>query len=386
MTAAHAMTDDDRLEQPQKKRACIESRDPFALSACCWYIDQQAESSDDFVVCVTNARDPDARILKMARGAGAVRWGTENVEYDLYESQPLGSDGKPEPFRRLSIVSDNPVAFVEAALAAYRHELYLKTPQNGSVPQWVWDDDAACWMRRRALPRRGMDTLFLDASTEWFLDDVRHFVSPANQAQYAALHVAPVRVYMLAGRAGAGKSSLIHCAASELGFGVCRVDADARVEDASVAVPPRAFLVIEDVDCAFAGRQGQGSSPFSKLLAALDSSGTAGEPVVVVLTTNHLSKLDHALRRRIDRVLTFGNATKAQCEAMFRHFGFAATAFGPVWEHATESGRRSFSTSTFHKFLVKCLATKDPVACLGAFDELAACVDECSDSHASMFS
>lgn len=379
------------------KRACIESRDPFALSACCWYIDQLAESSD-FIVSVSNARDPDARILKMARGAGTIDWTppgagngtaeptvTENVHYELYESEPLASDAKPEPFRRLCLTSTNPVAFIEDALAKYRYELYLKTPQNGSVPRWAWDDDAACWMRRRALPRRGMDTLFLDGPCAALLEDVRHFVSPANQAQYAALHVAPVRVYMLAGRAGAGKSSLVHCAASELGFGVCRVDADARVEEASVAVPPRTFLVIEDVDCAFAGRAGQGSSPFSKLLAALDSSGTAGEPLVVILTTNHLSKLDHALRRRIDRVLTFGSATRAQCEAMFRHFGFAADAFGPVWAHAAGPGRPSFSTSTFHKFLVKCLAAKDPGACLGAFDELVACADDDDSQHLSMF-
>ena len=69
---------------------------------------------------------------------------------------------------------------------------------------------------------------------------------------------------------------------------------------------------------------------------------------------------------------------------MFRHFGFADDAFAAVWAHAAGSGR-TFSTSTFHKFLVKSLATKDPLACLPAFDELLACADDCGDSHMSMF-
>jgi hypothetical protein len=368
----------------KNKSVCVESRDPFALSACCWFLEQLAENSDSPLAVVTNPRDPDARILRLARGAGTVAWDGRAVEYELHESDPIQTDAKPEPFRRLTLAasSGDPVDFIRAALEGYRHELYLRVPQNGSVPRWAWDDDAACWVRRRALARRPLDTLFLDGAQE-LLEDLRHFVSAPNQVQYAKLHVAPVRVYMLAGRAGAGKSSLIHCAASELGFGVARADADACVETAAAALPPRTFLVIEDVDCAFAGRAGAGKSPFCKLLAALDASGTAGEPLAVVLTTNHLPKLDQALRRRVDRVMTFAAATRAQCEAMFLHFGYAPGDFGGVWAHAAGS---AFSTSTFQKFLVKSLAARDPLACLAAFDELVACADDSGDAApASMF-
>lgn len=382
-----------------ESRACVESRDPFVLSACCWFLEQlqQAETAETAetaepadkqkatLVVVTNPRDPDSRILKLARGAGTVRWrGAALLGYELYESDPMPTDAKPEPFRRLTLScrSGDCVDFVRDALERYRHELYLRVPQNGSVPRWAWEDDAACWVRRRALAARPLDTLFLPGAGA-LLDDLRHFVSPANQAAYARLHVAPVRVYMLAGRAGSGKSSLIHCAASELGFGVARADADACVETAANELPPRTFLVIEDVDCAFAGRAGTGKSPFSKLLAALDASGTAGEPLAVVLTTNHLPALDQALRRRVDRVMTFGAATRAQCESMFSYFGYSPDDFGEVWAHAAG---RAFSTSTFQKFLVKSLAGRDPLACLTAFDELISCADDPgSAAHASMF-
>src|SRR5207253_2725559 len=86
---------------------------------------------------------------------------------------------------------------------------------------------------------------------------------------------------------------------------------DNRLGDLLAKVPERNILLLEDIDCAFVKRKRasgkEGELTFSGLLNALDGVASP-EGRIVVMTTNHVDKLDPALIRpgRADVKLYFG--------------------------------------------------------------------------------
>ena len=87
----------------------------------------------------------------------------------------------------------------------------------------------------------------------------------------------------------------------------------------------RSILVLEDVDAAFTQRaDGEGKTnalSFSGLLNALDGI-SAQEGRLLIMTTNHLEKLDPALIRpgRIDFRLYLGLTSRSQVVRLFKRF------------------------------------------------------------------
>lgn len=369
----------------------VEGRE--ALVACCWYLRRLAPGGEA-LAHVLGARDPrQRRVALLARGRGAVP--ARGLGFAVEESPgALPTDGKPEPFRRLVLTGlDEREArdFVGEALDEYRAFATSAGDDEGGdegVPHWTWDEDGGMWCRGRSRRRRPLDTLFLPDDAAALVADFRHFCSPASLRRYAGLHVAPTRVYMLHGMPGSGKSSLVHCVASDMRYGVAHMTfgpglADADVRAALASLPPRCLLCVEDVDCLFAeGRKMApgvaGGVTFAGLLAALDGcAGPDGGGVGVFLTTNRLGALDAALRRRVDYVLPFGPATAAQARRMFECFFPArAGAFDEFWARVRHL---EFSMSTLQKHLLKCLHDGDPLRRLDRFEALASCAAERDD-------
>ena len=88
--------------------------------------------------------------------------------------------------------------------------------------------------------------------------------------------------------------------------------------------PPRAMLLLEDVDSIFVQRSAKteaGGVSFSGLLNALDGAAAA-EGCVLMMTTNHKERLDPALIRpgRCDVHIHVNNASKDQARRMFLRF------------------------------------------------------------------
>jgi chaperone BCS1 len=191
-----------------------------------------------------------------------------------------------------------------------------------------------------------------------------------------------VRTYLLHGTPGSGKSSLVHCLASEMGYGVATLTfapgmADSDIAAALSRMPPRCFLVVEDIDCAFAGRAAKNHGvAFGTILTALDG-GMTEAPLAVFMTTNHLAELDPALRRRIDHVQEFKAATQVQGRALFDAFfpGGSADEFQAVWAVA-----RGSAMSVLQKYLVKARQAQGGV--LARLDMLQSLVD-CCDAPAA---
>jgi chaperone BCS1 len=99
--------------------------------------------------------------------------------------------------------------------------------------------------------------------------------------------------------------------------------------EAMSVVPQRSIVLLEDIDAAFARRDGTGdyrrgaSVTLSGLLNTLDGVASSEERIVF-MTTNYLNRLDPALIRpgRIDVVREIGHTSPWQLEELFRNFYF----------------------------------------------------------------
>jgi len=221
---------------------------------------------------------------------------------------------------------------------------------------------------------------------EMLVDDAKDFLR--SEKWYADRGIPFRRGYLLYGVPGSGKSSLIHALAGYLQLDIYVVSLSASwISDSTLTslmgrVPARCVVLLEDLDAAFtrsanrdeeeemnnnnggnngnkggnnngpegpqeqpsgfssfygSGRRRAGRSrggeylsdvntlSLSGLLNALDGVA-ASEGRLLFATTNHLDKLDEALRRpgRMDVWIEFKNASKWQAEALFRNFFPAA--------------------------------------------------------------
>ncbi|WP_176445208.1 AAA family ATPase [Maliponia aquimaris] len=179
------------------------------------------------------------------------------------------------------------------------------------------------------LSRRGLDTILCeDDRLERLLADMAWFYG--NEDWYRQRGVPWRRGYLLYGPPGTGKSSVIRALASELGKDVASVSlsspglGDEDLRSGLATAPRGAFLVLEDIDAAFSGRESgemRSGISFSGLLNAIDGVA-AQEGRVLVMTTNHPERLDTALIRpgRADLHVELGPVPACVAAELFRRF------------------------------------------------------------------
>lgn len=181
--------------------------------------------------------------------------------------------------------------------------------------------------------KRPLSSVVLDRGvSEGVVRDMQSFL--ASEAIYRLRGVPYRRGYLLHGTPGTGKTSFVQALAGHFNFNIAVLSlserglTDARLARLFVNVPPQTFILIEDVDAAFQGREQsdehgyQGAyTTFSGLLNALDGL-TASNDRIVFLTTNHVDRLDPALVRpgRVDMTVHFGDATRYQAAEMWERF------------------------------------------------------------------
>lgn len=358
-------------------RLVVESTSPFVYDACCAYLDALGTSAASTVLTI-RPREPDFLLFCAARDQGTVLFRGTAIDFVVTHSKPQGSaHGKPEPFRQLALSTradrDVLVEFVRSAVG--QHQIRTTAPRGqpgAGVMRYVWDDKHECWDSGKLVSHRPLGTLFLPPHVaEDALSDLLSYLKPETMDRYAALHIAPVRVYMLWGQCGAGKSSLVHALASETGHNLAIMDFKEHTTDSDVVsgmrhLPPKTFLCIEDIDCLFDARANKSHGvSFSSLLSALD--GFHGRALTVFMTTNVLDQLDIALRRRVDYLIEFSHATKLQCRQMFSAFFPDHPGFDALWGHLKNY---RFSMSVLQKFLVRAMHRQDPLLCLDMFQAL----------------
>jgi hypothetical protein len=244
---------------------------------------------------------------------------------------------------------------IQRLLRTITHEAQYKEKKITSIIG-LRSGSSGRWEHQRARVSRPLDTIYLPASTkEDLVKDMDEFFSEEAKQWYDDHSVPYRRGYLLAGRSGAGKSSLAMAVAAHFNLPVYMLSLhnkeldDARLAKCMLAVPLRCMLLIEDVDAAIdwdrdldeedtetpsteekaSGKmkdarkkkradEDKSSVSLSGLLNAIDGP-VAPEGHVLFMTTNCPKKLDPALIRpgRVDVRIDFKNADKDQVKNIF---------------------------------------------------------------------
>ncbi|KAH7027878.1 BCS1 N terminal-domain-containing protein [Microdochium trichocladiopsis] len=216
------------------------------------------------------------------------------------------------------------------------------------------------WQRCMARASRPFSTVILNEKTKQdLIDDVTDYLNPATQRWYANRGIPYRRGYLLWGPPGTGKSSLSLALA---GFFKMRIyivslsSVSATEENLATLfaeLPRRCVVLLEDIDSAglthtreqqgvpqpaeaeksdkddmVPGQLTTGTGPTNNSTGRLSLSGllnildgvASQEGRVLIMTTNHLEKLDKALIRpgRVDMTVEFGLADRGMIAAIFR--------------------------------------------------------------------
>jgi hypothetical protein len=214
--------------------------------------------------------------------------------------------------------------------------------------------DGYSWSELKQRSLRSPESVVLRAGQmEELIADAKAFL--AGRQWYLDRGIPYRRGYLLYGPPGTGKSSAVIAVASALQMDIAILSLangsldDAQLADLLAEVPINAVVLIEDIDCAFAGR---GNEPdkmsklsYSGLLNAIDGVA-AGEGRLLFATTNHIEKLDPALIRpgRIDKKLELSYADGDQLRRIFlRFFPQADAALADSFAAALPDGQLAMS-------------------------------------------
>jgi hypothetical protein len=186
--------------------------------------------------------------------------------------------------------------------------------------EYGWECD--CHVKKKTYASIHLPTKVLND----FRGDIENFLSDATKKRYEELELTPSRIYGLYGPPGTGKTTLIHTTASHYSMNIATLSFDFDMNDrtfksALKKIPMHTILCLEDIDSLFKEdrKASESGITFSGIINALDGVCKL-KNVIVFVTTNHLARLDPALKRRIDYFVKFDFCTKEQVSDMFRRF------------------------------------------------------------------
>lgn len=228
---------------------------------------------------------------------------------------------------------NNSSEFAEDQRCLNDNEDTIKVFQNN----YIWETENL--IKKRSiksvqLPKKNLNNL---------LKDVENFFSEKVKERYRSLEIPLNRIYMFYGPPGTGKTTLIQALASHMNMNIANIEFDNEMSDKMFKrclrrVPKNSLVCIEDIDCLFEDRKSNDSFKngvtFSGILNALDGISKL-DNTMMIITTNHLDRLDDALKRRVDYFVKFDYSTKAQVQEQFeRFFPDRVSDFAKFWKVA----------------------------------------------------
>lgn len=244
----------------------------------------------------------------------------------------VGYEKRPLDLETLTLVSAAGTDFLqglirEAVEMAYREEQDVLNIYTLSSSSWLGG-----WEKSVTKPLRPRNSVLLDDTlADDIINDVKTFLG--RREWYNERGIPYRRGYLLYGAPGCGKTSFSQIIASQLNLNICVLNmSNPGLNDSVLAEcmrdsPERSLLLLEDVDAIFVQRDRAGAKEstsnvsFSGLLNAIDGVASQ-EGRILLMTTNHLEKLDAALVRpgRCDVKIELRPASRKQLYEMFIRF------------------------------------------------------------------
>jgi hypothetical protein len=325
-----------------------------------------------------------------------------NIYYFKYQSYSfsakvysIGNDpinDTREFYKEISIKSDAPYHIIEN-LVTLAEDFYNRNFKNMEdrrnkivLRQWIdgyWDTI------NTLRPRFMKNIYFPEKDLQDLLKDFDTFLSEKTKSIYFNLNIPYKRNYLLEGRWGTGKTSLIHALSSKYKKNIAIIPFNNKVDDCTIlsaisGIPDNSVLVLEDIDCLFQERkkndENKNQVSFSSILNMLDGLAYK-EGLITFMTTNYKTHLDEALIRpgRIDYMIHCGFAKKEQFIKMFYNFSGMSKDNDPDYQdtdknHFTnfwdnfQTQRIKVTTGLLSQYMLKYI--NDPEGIIENTDEL----------------
>lgn len=184
----------------------------------------------------------------------------------------------------------------------------------------LWYSSFGYWESNGPIKPRKLDTVILPEDTTTFVkSDIEKFLS--SQDWYRDLGIPWHRGYLLFGKPGTGKTSLVTALAGDLKMSMYLLNLGTNMDDEKLAnllssVQSNSIVLVEDIDCVAPKRDPDSNRKevtLSGLLNCLDGVQSK-DGCLIFMTTNDRSVLDEALLRpgRVDVEIEFKEATSEQ--------------------------------------------------------------------------
>lgn len=192
------------------------------------------------------------------------------------------------------------------------------------------------WQKTKTMDIRQLDTIIFDEQKKTaLLNDIKTFLDPTSRAWYSQCGIPYRKGYLFYGPPGTGKSSLSLSIAGDCDLDVYILNLsgvdDSSLDELFTELPARCVILLEDIDAVDATqsrehraardrqdearsstkRKPRGELSLSALLNVLDGVGSQ-EGRILIMTTNHVERLDAALIRagRVDMKVELGLANR----------------------------------------------------------------------------
>jgi chaperone BCS1 len=207
--------------------------------------------------------------------------------------------------------------FASRAIRNLIEEVNVEYKSKNKIPH-VYQSDGHYFTRISKVGGKKISEVILrDEVKNRIVSDLSEWKS--SRKDYERRGIPYKRGHCYYGPPGTGKTTIVKSIAREHGFNVYSINLKKTEDDALISllrnIEPGSILLFEDIDSTFDGRKRIGSKgvTFSGFLNALDGIVEL-TGVLVIITTNHIEKMDPALMRagRMDLKVEISYSTKKE--------------------------------------------------------------------------